>query len=81
MVFFAFPVFMSICIVLKGILLFKRGTIADKVVSPAVTGGREEREREGTERELGAREDMLGYWGVVWCGMCSGTVRCCSTGY
>lgn len=40
MVFFAFPVFMSICIVLKGILLFKRGTIADKVVSSAVQGGK-----------------------------------------
>ena len=85
--FFAFPVFMSICIVLKGILLFKRGTIADKVVSSAVRGGkgRGEGEREGTERALAAREGMLGYWvSSVWCGVvwCSGTmVRCCSTGY
>lgn len=85
--FFAFPVFMSICIVLKGILLFKRGTIADKAVSSAVGGGkgRGEGECEGTERALASWEGMLGYrvssvWsGVVWC---SGTmVRCCSAGY
>ena len=33
MVFFAFPVFVTSVIALKGILLFKRGTIANKDVS------------------------------------------------
>ena len=33
MVYFAFPVFVTSVIALKGIILFKRGTIADKDVS------------------------------------------------
>ncbi len=36
MVFFAFPIFMPAVIVLKGIIFFKRGAIADKVVRPSV---------------------------------------------
>jgi hypothetical protein len=32
-----FPVFMSVVIVLKGIVLFKRGTIADKKVCRCLT--------------------------------------------
>ena len=33
MVFFAFPVFITSVNILRGIILFKRGTIADKDVS------------------------------------------------
>lgn len=40
LVYFVFPVFCTSCMILKGIVLFKRGTIADKEVGRSGTQGR-----------------------------------------
>lgn len=47
MVFLAFPVFCAASVVLKGLVIFKRGHIADKVVGMRTQGGLVKREGEG----------------------------------